>query len=276
ARRQVQALTDHIVDHGFNLVDHDGKPTRWGRYAPEEFNFDKNWFPERGLNSLSMLSYLVTTHHITGDDRYQKIARELVEKPGYAQNLMYPKFQRGVGTGNQSDDEMAFMSYYNLIKYETDAELRSRYATSWWHYWRLEQPELSPFFNFAFAGQCIGAQFEDAFGVHNVGPRGDWLEESVDMLKRFTLDRFDWRHVNSHRIDLMQLPEWGGAFDHPIGNQRALRVNGRVLPVDERFFDHWNTDPFHLDTGGEGRSLSDGTVFLLPYYMGLYHGFITQ
>jgi len=46
------------------------------------------------------------------------------------------------------------------------------------------------------------------------------------------------------------------------------------LPVDERHFNHWNTDPFRLDQGGSGRYLSDGAVFLLPYYMGLYHGFI--
>ena len=28
--------------------------------------------------------------------------------------------------------------------------------------------------------------------------------------------------------------------------------------------------------GGDGRSLANGTVFLLPYYMGLYHGFILE
>ena len=55
-----------------------------------------------------------------------------------------------------------------------------------------------------------------------------------------------------------------------------MRSNGKVLPVDERHFNHWNTDPFRLDQGGTGNSLGDGTVFLLPYYMGLYHGFLTE
>jgi hypothetical protein len=47
-----------------------------------------------------------------------------------------------------------------------------------------------------------------------------------------------------------------------------------VLPVEERHFNHWNTDPYELNYGGNGQGLASGNVFLLPYYMGLYHGFI--
>ena len=273
-RAQIRDLTDHLIRNGFNLVDHDGTPTRWARFSPEEMNFDHDWFAERGLNSLSMLSYLRTTAHITGEDYYHEVATRLIEDHGYAQNLMYPKFQRGVGTGNQSDDEMAIMGYYNIMKYEPDESLRERYAHSFWHYWRLEQPELNPFFNFAFASQCMDATYSDAWGVHDMSPVGDWLEESIDTLKRFPLDRIDWAHENSHRLDILPLPEWANAFDDQDRPWRGMRVNHRVLPVDERHFSHWNTDPFRLDQGGRGHELSDGAVFLLPYYMGLYHGFI--
>ncbi len=47
-----------------------------------------------------------------------------------------------------------------------------------------------------------------------------------------------------------------------------------MLPVEERHFGHWNTDPWRLDYGGDGRELASGTVFLLPYYLGLKEGFI--
>ena len=43
------------------------------------------------------------------------------------------------------------------------------------------------------------------------------------------------------------------------------------MPVDERFFEFWNHNPYRLDVGGTRRNLGDGAVFLLPYYMGLYH-----
>ncbi|MEX2015411.1 MAG: hypothetical protein WD873_02160 [Candidatus Hydrogenedentales bacterium] len=275
-QKQVAALTDHLVEHNFNLVDHDGLPTRWARYSPEELNFDRDWWVERGLNSLSILSYLITAEHVTGDEKYGQAAQRLIEEHGYAQNMLVPEIQRGVGSGNQSDDEMAFMNFYNLLKYTDDADLRERGCLGWWQMWRLEIPELNPFFNFAFASQCGDAVFRDAWGPQPVGVSGDWLGDSVETLKRFPLDRIDWRHENAHRLDIERLPEWIVGFDKRESGDRGMRTNHRAIPVDERHFNHWNTDPFDLTTGGNGRGMADGAVFLLPYYMGLYHGFVAE
>lgn len=275
-REHVRALTDHLVDHNFQLVDHDGKPTRWARYSPEELNHDVSWFAERGLNSLSMLSYLAVAEHLTGDSKYRETADHLIEEHSYLQNMQNMKYQRGAGTGNQSDDEMALMSYYTLLKYEKDPVRRSRYALSFWMFWRIEQPEMNPLFDFAFAALCTGATVTDAWGEYPLSPAGDWIEDSVDTLKRFPLDRVDWRHENSHRIDIRPSEEWKRSFDEGSLKDQGCRVNGKVLPVDERHFNHWNHSPWELNTGGNGRELSTGAVFLLPYYMGLYHGFITD
>ena len=133
---------------------------------------------------------------------------------------------------------------------------------------------MNPFFNFSFAASCAGESYTDAFGTASLDPTGDWLEDSIETLKRFPLDRFDWRHENSHRIDLLHFEEWQRAFDDDSISGKGRRVNGKVIPVDECHFNHWNRDPWRLDTGGSGRGLADGTVFLLPYYMGLYHGFV--
>ena len=275
-REQIRGLTDHIIEQGFQLMELDGTPTRWARYSPEELNFDKSWFVERGLNSLSLLSYLITTAHITGDNKYREIAKMLIEKHGYAQNMTDMKFQRGFGTGNQSDDEMAFMCYYNLINYETDPELRSIYAFSFWMSWQQEAPELNPFFNFAFVAACKGLIFEDPWGEYKLEPYDGWLEESIETLVRFPLDRFNWRHTNSHRIDINKFHPSTRTFDDNDMSTSGYRKNGKVIPVDESHFNHWNRDPWRLNTGGDGRVLANGTVFLLPYYMGLYHGFITE
>ena len=273
-REHVRRLTDHIIEHGFQLMDHDGRPTRWARYSPKELNFDKNWFVERGLNSLSILSYLITTAHITGDDKYRDIASTLINQHGYAQNMIDMKFQRGFGTGNQSDDEMAFMCYYNLVNYEKDPELRSRYAFSFWLAWQQEAPELNPFFNFAFMAACQGLSFEDPWGIYELEPHSEWLDESVETLVRFPLDRFNWGHTNSHRIDITRFHTATRTFDDNDMSTSGYRNNGKVIQVDESHFNHWNRDPWRLDTGADGRVLSNGTVFLLPYYMGLYHGFL--
>ena len=90
------------------------------------------------------------------------------------------------------------------------------------------------------------------------------------------LDRLNWPHHNSHRLDIIELPALRSQdLDEPDRRgERGYRVNGKVLPVENRHFNHWNTDPWQLDYSGNGGELAAGTVYLLPYYLGLYHGFI--
>ena len=273
-REHMRALMDHIVSHDFNLVDHDGTPTRWSVYNPQVLNHNPLWAEERGLKSLSLLSYLAATEHVTGDSKYRQIINMLREKHAYDTNLKVPKNQRGVGSVNHSDDEMAFMCFYNLMKYGNDPKLTDEVGYSFFCYWILEFPEMNPFFNYCYAAFGVGRKYVNPWGTQNISPWLGWLEDSVDTLKRFPLDRFDWRHTNDRRLDLVPLMRQTYDPYETDYRPRAYRVNGKVMPVDERFFNHWNHDPFEINTGGNGHELADGAVFLLPYYMGLYHGFI--
>jgi hypothetical protein len=45
----------------------------------------------------------------TGDAKYGDAAETLKTKHAYGTNAMVTKIQRGIGSGNQSDDEMANM-----------------------------------------------------------------------------------------------------------------------------------------------------------------------
>ncbi len=276
-REVVRDLTDHLVTHGFTLTDHDGKPTRWGVYSPEAMNGDPRWWAERGLNALSILSYLSVAGHVTGDAKYHALAGELVKKHGYGQNLMFPKVQYGPGSGNHSDDEMAVMCFYNLLRYAQDPALLNSARYSFYAYWANEAPELNPFFNFAFAVHGRGQKITNVWGQFPVEPWAGWQEESLATLRGFPLDRLNWAHRNSHRLDVVKLPKQKSKdlYD-PEDSGRGHRTNGKVLPVENRHFNHWNTDPWDLDYGGSGNVLGSGTVFLLPYYLGLYHGFIEK
>lgn len=276
-REVVRDLVDHFLEHDFALVDHDGKPTRWAVYGPHHLNDDPLWWLERGLNSLSILSYLTVAEHVTGDAKYSRAIRELIEKHGYAANVMSAKMQMGVGSGNQSDDEMMFMCFYNLIRYTKEAQWQEKWRFAFYYYWRLEAPEMNPFFNFAYAAVGPGHTFSDAFGPVPVDPWSDWLSDSMATLRGFSLDRANWAHHNSQRLDLVPLRRQEMIdFTADQRPNRGGLVNGKVLPVENRHFNHWNTDPWRLDYGGNGRELASGTVYLLPYYMGLYHGFIEK
>lgn len=271
-RDVVTRITDHLIEHGYNLVDHDGLPTRWGRFSPEEFNNDLWWSEGRGLNSMCMLSYLKVAEHMTGDSKYRDAYDDLVNNHGYAVNSMAPKVQYGYGTGNQSDDEMAFMSFYNLIRYEDDPQRQTYYTFAFYRYWRTEAPELNPLFNYIYAASAEDASAESTGRVRFRAPgiSQEGLDDAADTLVRYPLDRIYWPFKNSHRLDVVPMSAnvWSrGRHGH--------RLNGKVIPIDERSISHWNHSPWRLDEEGhDGRGLTDGAAFLLPYYMGLYRGYI--
>jgi hypothetical protein len=276
-REVVRDLTDHLLTHGFSLIDHDGRPTRWGIYGPQSLNRDPIWWPERGLKSLSLLSYLAVAAHVTGEPKYTSASRDLIEQQGYAHNAMFAKVQHGPGSGNQSDDEMAFMSYYNLLRYTRDETLQRMIRYSFFSYWVNEAPEMNPFFNFAYAGVNLDGTAATPWMTVSLKPWNGWHHDAMATLYGFPLDRLNWPHQNSQRLDIVPLPRVrSGDLDEPDRPVRGYRVNGKVLPVENRHFNHWNTDPWELDYAGDGNELAAGTVFLLPYYLGLYHGFIER
>jgi len=277
-REVVRDVTDHLLTHGFVLIDHDGKPTRWAIYGPQYLNRDPFWWQDRGIKSLSILAYLAVAEHVTSDPKYAAAARELIDRDGYGQNAMHTKVQNGPGSGNQSDDEMAIMGYYGLLRYSRDEELKTLMRDSFYRYWLLVQPDMNPFFNFTYAALSLDATATSPWGNFSVKPWPGWQEDAMATLHGLPLDRLNWPLHNSHRLDVLFLPPVRSVDvetpDEP--HQRGYGVNGKVIPVENRHFNHWNTDAWQLDYGGNGGELAAGTVYLLPYYMGLYYGFIQK
>jgi hypothetical protein len=274
-REVVRRITDHLMKYDYRLVDHDGEPTRWARFSPKDLNDDPAWWAERGLNSFSVLTYLGVAHHITGDQKYRDAYLELIHDHDYGLNGMtFPKLQAGPGSFTQFDDKMAFMNYYHLIRYETDPEILLMYYTSIYYYWQIVKYENNPFFNFVYAACCQGKVRTDQWGDMDLSPAGNWLANSVDTLKRYPLDLANWRMNNAHRTDIVPLPDH--VREHGRNKDKGHRVNGFVLPIDERQSLSWSEDTWALIDGGDGTRLRDGCPYLLAYYMGLHHGYITE
>jgi len=254
-RAVVRRVVDRIIANGFYLIDVDGKPTKWGVWAPEKLNDDAEWFPERGLNSLEMLCYLKVAHHITGDAKYDDVARDLINQHHYALNTITQKGMPGdyPGAGdNHSDDELAFLAYYGLLKYETDPQLRAIYLASIERSWQIERPENCPFANFIY-GAVTGRPCD--------------VQAAVESLQEIPLDLIRWTVINSQRADI--------ASDRQLdrfGKPQLLKP----LSWRERPLHKWNGNPYTKDDSNDGCNEQCGTFWLLPYWMGRYHGIIEE
>ncbi|MCC7492173.1 MAG: hypothetical protein IT204_07515 [Fimbriimonadaceae bacterium] len=248
----VRRVTDHLLDHGLHLVDLDGQPTRWGVWSPQRLNDDPRWRAERGLNSLEILGYLAVAEYLCGDARYAAATRELVEQHHYALNTVEQKVRPGDFAGaeeNFSDDELAFLAYYALLRQTRDEARRPLYLASLERTWQLVRRQRCPLWNLVYSALS--------------GRPGD-LEVTLEALHEIPLDLIDWPTDHRARVDL----EFDPAVDR-FGRQQL----GTPLPWRERPLHKWNGNPFRL-AGGSGHSEECGTFWLLPYWLGRYHGLI--
>jgi len=260
-RRRAVALMDEIMDHivrnNWYLIDYDGKPTQWGRWHPEYVNGFPRQVGDRRLNSVEIVAFLQTAYHFTGKEVYRQKAFELLEQHGYLSNIMIPMSELGRVPGidlttewNHSDDELAFLSYWNLHRYAFTPELREKYRRTIRDHWEIERPERNPLWDFIYASTRA-----DEFD----------LKESIWTLQQFPLDTIGWTVENSHRKDLEFLP---ANF-----RDQSTKV---ALPPDERPMSKHNGNAFRLDGGNGGHEEFSGDIYLLPYWLGRYLGIIRE
>ncbi len=249
-RAVVDRIMTHIIDRGFYLVDRvTGKPTTWGKWSMEYVS-DPRTGADTALNSTEILSHLLVAHHITGKPRFLENYRRLIEVHGYARNTTrYLDLRRNI---NYSDEELALLSFYPLFLYEKDPALRSIYRQGLDGWWQNIRREKNPLWIFIY-------QFAAGTREHTA--------DAVWSLARYPMDLITWTVDNSDRGDITLDP----------GRDRFARPQIReLLPPDERRIHKWNTNVFSPDGGNGGRGEDDGAAFLLPYWMGRYHGFIVE
>ena len=91
------------------------------------------------------------------------------------------------------------------------------------------------------------------------------IVSAVRTLYRMPADAIEWTVKNSHR---------GGVTMDRTTDRFQRRQAMTLLPPDERPVMKWNSNPFDIDGGSDGRGEDDGAAFLLPYWMGRYQGLL--
>jgi hypothetical protein len=252
-RAVIERLTNHILDNDYQLIDVDGKRTTWGFWGPDEIWKDAD---ETGLRALHLLSHLRVAAYVTARPelraRYERAYADLVKTHRYHlltrnQKVIVP------GSVNHSDDELAFLSYYPLLRYEKDPALLEVYRLSLERSWQVERAERNPLWNYIYAAGTGASQYDAA--------------ESLRTLREIPMDQVQWTVTNSHRMDVPV---------DPLRDRHKRAQALIVLPYDELPMSKWNGNPYQLDGGNGGRTEDDGAYFLLPYWMGRYHKLMAE
>lgn len=241
-------MMDHIIAHGYNLVDVTGKPTTWGKWSPEYFN--GNGKSDSALNALELLSFLKTSYHMTGDAKYATEYRKTAVDMKYAeQAARYLELREEI---NYSDEELAMLSFYPFFRYEKDRAMLAPLRRALDQWWQNCEREKNPLWTYIY-------------GVGRPDRTAD-LSGALSTLEHIPMDLISWKVVNSDRKDMVMEKE----FDRE--HQKQART---LLPADERPVMKWNGNPFVVDGGNGGFSEDDGAMFLLPYWMGRFLGVVT-
>ena len=247
----VERIMNHIIDNKFHLIDYDGEPTRWGVWHPDSINHSKNWAFEKGLYSLEILSFLKTATYITENPKFKKTYQMLIQKHHYAENAVQAKMF-GPFENSHSDDILTYFPYYNIFRYTPTDEYLPFYKKSLERTWAVSQPDNIPAWNI----------------ITSVSLQKDCgLELALKELQQYPVDLIDWTMENSHRWDLHK---------DPIADRFQKAQATRTISTPESGISRWNTIPRQFDTGRSGTREETGTYFLLPYWMGRYHGLINE
>lgn len=246
ARTLLSKIAGHLIDHRWTLVDRDGKPTRWGRWDPDYFNSDEGRF-DRGLQCLEILSFMKTAEALTGEARFTRAYRELIDL-GYHRHTLRQRQTFPPDSILHFEDQLAFWSYWTLLKYEKDPDLQSLYRQSFERTYEILRVEQQPWFNFVY-GALTGNECE-------IGP-------AVSHLREWPLDLVVWSFQNSHRNDLQTPPGYA-----------SVKAGTRPFSPREREPMRWDNWTMKADGGSGGRDVIEPGGWLVAYWMGRYHGFI--
>ena len=246
AKKHLARIASHLIRHQWQLIDLDGKPTRWGRWDPDYFRTEEGLF-DSGLQSLEILSFMKTAEWATGDSKFSMAYQQLVELDYPRRTLRQRKVFPPDSVAN-FEDQLAFWSYWNLLRLEKNKDRLSLYRRSFERTFEILRVEQQPWFNFVY-GSLTGQECEVSVAVRH--------------LQEWPLDLVTWSYQNSHRTDL-----------HTPRGYVALKPSIRPFSPREREPMRWDAWTMQMDGGSNGNDVVEPSSWLLAYWMGRYYGMI--
>ncbi len=245
AKEHIEKIATYISDNGWVLKDMDGKPTRWGRWDAKYLLNPYGWV-DKGLNGLEAQAIAKSALAISGNQKFNSAFQQLVDW-GYLNHTVRQKNTFPPENIAPWDDNLAFWSYFTLLRYVDDPNLKSIYLRSLERAWEVKRIEHLSWFNFAY-GVMTGNDCE--------------AEHAVDYLRKWTLDCVEHNYTNSNRDDLFIEPGY-------VSYEGGTKV---ISPRESS----GNRNSINLDGRANGNRVMDPTDFIHDYWMGRYFGLITE
>ena len=253
AGRTVGAVVDAVVDNDYRIIGYDGQPTRWGHY---ELDYVTNDEP---MNALLLLQMVKVAHALTGDPRYDREYRRLVDV-GYARIGEGARLDEPPLDANHSDDVLLALALYPLLELEHDEAIRAHYLEAARRWFR----------GGAHPGIDIEANPFATFLYQHWTGEGERREAALDTLRQVPFD-MKWNPDT--------IAAYAGRFGFAF-NADAVEPWDRSgpLPVGQRgrtwsFLVH---NPYRV--GGDRLEPApfetNGLDFLLSYWFGRSHGMV--
>lgn len=246
AKEHLSRIASYIIDNGWVYIDMDGESTRWGKWNPEYLLRPYGWV-DRGVNGLEAMAFAKSAYGITGNNKFADGFDELL-KFGYQNHMVRQKNTFPPEAIAPWDDNLAFRSYYTLLRYVSDPYLRSVLLRSLERTYEAKRMAHIPWFNFAY-GAISGNDCE--------------VDKAVKHLRETTLDCMEYSYTNSFRDDL-----------YPEPGYTAYEGVPRALSPRETSMSRGGGNVINYDGGLAGRRVMEPNGFLRGYWMGRYHGFI--
>ncbi len=246
ARDHLRKIAGHLVDRGWQLHDRDGQPTRWGRWDPDYFKTNEGHF-DRGLQATELLAFIRTAADLTGEEKFLAAERRLVEL-GYPDYTLRQRQLFPPDSLLHFEDQLAFWSYWNLLRRERNPVLRSVYRRSFERTWEVLRLEQQPWFNLVY-GILTGNDCEPDVAMRH--------------LREWPLDLTVWSYQNSHRADL-----------HTPPGYTAFKGAPRPFSPREKEPMRWDNWTMHADGGTGGHDVIEPGGWLVVYWMARYHGYL--
>ena len=249
----VDRMMTHLLDNHYRIIDLDGEVTQYGHVGIDpdpardeyylktyartlaRYTTSKEWRPALRA-SLMVLPDLLIAAHVTGKPRYMEEYRKVVERFG---GNPEPQRDRGpfslerVARVNHSSEGQAYEALFNLIRYERDPALKSRYLGWMADLWEMNWMEGNPLFTY----MTVSLNPEHAELPHHA----EALHLAGETLRLYPTDRIMHPVMNSLRRDMETNP-----FADRMGQKQAARP----IPINERPLDNeyaWKGNPYQMD-----------------------------